>query len=145
MRRLIHHTLALLLGLAVLSSAALAAEGASVRALLISASKGKGASDPQLAQYVDNLKSTLPFDTFKLAGQGSASVSAAATINLPGGHRVQLSDASRSGDTIKIRVEWTQGNRQIMATSLTLQAGLPAIIGRGSGEGEVPVVLLIAR
>lgn len=145
MRRLIHLTLALVLGLAF-TSAAHAADGASVRALLISASKGKGASDPQLAEYVGTLKSTLPFDTFKLSGQGSASVSGqgTATISLPGGHRVQLSEGSRSGDAIKVKVEWTQGNRQIMSTALTLQSGVPAVLGRG-GEGEVPVVLLIAR
>lgn len=145
MRRLIHLTLALLLGLGALSSA-LAAEGTSVRALLINASKGKGASDPQLAEYVPTLKRTLPFDTFHLAGQGTASVSGqgSGSIGLPGGHRVQLSGGGRDGGGIKVRVEWTRGGETMMNTTLVLQPGIPAVLGR-AGDGEVPVVLLVAR
>lgn len=145
MRRLIQLTLALLLGALVTAPLARAADGASIRALLISASKGNGASDPRLAEYVPTLKRTLAFDTFKLVGQGSATVgNSAAAIALSGGHRLQLSGGERSGDGIKVRVEWTSGGREVISTSLTLQPGVPAVLGRG-GEGEVPVVLLIAR
>ena len=147
MRRLIHLTLALVLGLAALSSAARAADGASIQALLIIASKGKGASDPRLAEYEATLKRTLRFDTFKLAGQGSASVAgnnSSATITLGGGHRLQLRGGDRAGSGIRVRVEWTNGGREMMNTSLTLQPGIPAVLGSG-GDGEVPVVLVIAR
>lgn len=146
MRRLIQITLALLLGLIATSPFALAADGVSVQALLISASKGKGGSDPRLAEYEATLKRTLPFDTFKLTGQGSASLpgNGSATISLSGGHRLQLTGGGRAGSGIKVRVEWTGGGREIMNTSLVLQPGIPAVLGRG-GDGEVPVVLLIAR
>ena len=83
MRRLIHLTLALLLGVFVIAPIALAADGATVQALMITASKGKGASDPRLAEYEATLKRTLPFDTFKLTGQGSASVSGSNTDRPP--------------------------------------------------------------
>lgn len=147
MRRLIHLTLALLLGIVATAPVALAADGASVQALLISASKGGKGSDPALAPYEATLKRTLPFDTFKLTAQGSASVSGAksnASISLGAGHRIQLSGVTRADDGIKVRVEWTKGGEAMMSTSLTLQPGVPAVLGR-AGDGEVPVVLLIAK
>lgn len=147
MRRLIHLTLALFLGVLAAAPAALAADSASVQALLVFASKGKGASDARLAEYEATLKRTLPFDTFKLAGQGSASVSgpnSTARISLGSGHQLQLSGGDRAGKGIKVRVEWTSGGRELMNTSLVLQPGIPAVLGRG-GDGEVPVVLLIAK
>lgn len=145
MRRLIHLMLALWLGVVATSAAALAADGASVQALLISASKGKGGSDPRLAEYESTLKRTLPFDTFKLVSQGSAAVAGGGkgTISL-GGHRLELSGGERTGGGIKVRVEWTQGGRTLMNTEFTLQPGVPVVMGRG-GEGEVPVMLLIAK
>lgn len=147
MRRLMHLSLAVFCALLATVPAAMAAGAASVQALLISASKGKGASDPRLADYEATLKRTLPFDTFKLMGQGSAAVSGGnsnAAIGLPGGHRLQVSGGDRAGNGIKVRVEWTSGGREVMNTSLVLQPGIPAVLGRG-GDGEVPVVLLIAR
>jgi hypothetical protein len=139
-------TFALLLGFAAIAPSALAADSASVQALLITASKGGGGSDPALAPYEATLKRTLPFDTFRLAGQGSASVSGngRATISLPGGHRVELSGGDRGGGGIKVNVEWKKGGEVVMATALTLRPGVPAVLGRG-GDGDVPVVLLVAR
>jgi hypothetical protein len=147
MRRLIHLILALVLAVVLTARAARAAEGASVQALLIIAAKGKGGSDPRLAEYEATLKRTLRFDTFKLAGQGSAAVSGGnsnASINLGGGHRVQIGGGDRAGAGIRVRVTWTNGSREMMNTSLTLQPGIPAVLGSG-GDGEVPVVLVIAR
>lgn len=147
MRRLIPLTLALLFAVALSGPAARAADSTSVQALLILASKGQGGSDPRLAEYEATLKRTLRFDTFKLAGQGSASVSggsASASINLGGGHRVQIAGGDRAGAGIRVRVTWTNGGREMMNTSLTLQPGIPAVLGSG-GDGEVPVVLVIAR
>ena len=147
MRRLLQLTLALLLAAFALPPHALAAESTSVQALLISASKGKGASDPRLAPYEATLRRTLPFDTFKLVGQGSASVSGAgarASVSLSGGHRLQLSGGERADSGIKVRVEWTHNGRDVISTALTLQPGVPAVLGRGR-EDDAPVVLLIAR
>lgn len=146
MRRLIHLTLALALAALAFPGAAVAADTTSVRALLINASKGGGGSDPRLAPYEATLKRTLPFDTFKLAGQGSANLAGGgdAAISLGGGHRIELAAGEKSGRGIRVRVEWTHNGRTVMATSLTLQPGVPAVLGRG-GEGEVPVVLVIAK
>ena len=146
MRRLIYLMLAALLGLIATSSSAFAADGTSVQALLITASKGKGGSDPRLAPYEATLKRTLPFDTFKFSGEGSASIAGngRATIRLTGGHQLQLTGGERAGDGIKVRVEWTNGGREVISISMTLQPGIPAVLGRG-GEGEVPVILLIAK
>ncbi len=147
MRRLTYLMLALLLfGVLAMSPGAFAADRASVHALLISASKGKGGSDPRLASYEATLKRTLPFDTFKLVSEGSASVSGSgkSALSLSGGHRLELSGGERAGGGIKVRVEWTQGGRTLMNTEFTLKAGVPVVMGRG-GEGEVPVVLLIAK
>ena len=146
MRRLIPFTLALCLGL-IATGLAAPAQNASIHALLIIAAKGKGNSDPRLAEYEATLRRTLRFDTFKLAGQGSASVSGAnsrASISLGSGHKLQLSGGDRAGGGIRVRVEWTHGGREVMNTALTLQPGIPAVLGSG-GDGEVPVVLVIAR
>lgn len=146
MRRLIQPMLAVLLGVFVLPSATYAADSVSVHAILITASKGKGGSDPRLADYEATLRRTLPFDSFKFAGEGSASVSGGgrATVSLGGGHRLELSSGDRAGSGVKVRVQWTNGGREVLSTSLTLQPGVPAVLGRG-GEGEVPVILLIAK
>lgn len=136
MRRLIHLTFTLLLAAFALAPFAHAAGAPTVHALLIAGSKGGGASDPRLAKYEANLKSSMPFDTFKLLGEGSGN----SVIALPNGHRVQLSEGERSGNSIKVRIQWTQGGNERMNTQFTLTAGSPAILGR-SGE----FLLLIAN
>ena len=93
MRRLIHLTLTLLLAAFALAPLARAAGAPSVHALLIAGSKGGGASDPRLSRYEANLKSSMPFDTFKLLGEGSGD----SVIALPNGHRIQL-DSVRGGE-----------------------------------------------
>lgn len=145
MRRLILVTLvASLFSLA--AAKAHAAGTVAVQAILVLASKGSGTSDPRLSEYEATLKRTLRFDTFKLAGQGTAALDtpSGATIALGAGHRLQLAGGERSGGGIKVRVTWTNGGREMMNTSLTLRPGIPAVLGSG-GDGEVPVVLVIAR
>ncbi len=136
MRRLIHLTAYLLLAAFALAPFARAAGAPSVHALLIAGSKGGGPSDPRLARYEANLKSAMPFDTFKLLGEGSGS----SVISLPNGHRLQLSEGARDGNKLKFRIQWTQGGNERMNTQFTLTAGAPAILGR-SGE----FLLLIAN
>ncbi len=139
-------TLALVAGL--LTPAATAADGASVNALLITASNQKGGSDRRLAAYEATLRRNLPFDTFRLAGEGSARVGAGgrASISLGRGHQLALQSEAGRGAGIRLKVDWTSGGKTLMSTSLTLQPGVPAVLGRrGGDDGEVPVVLLIAR
>lgn len=147
MRRMILVTLVAVFLAAAAGGTARAAGSVGVQALLVLASKGPGGSDPRLAEYEATLKRTLRFDTFKLAGQGTAALGGGkdgATVALGGGHRLQLSGGERSGGGIKVRVTWTNGSREMMNTSLTLRPGIPAVLGSG-GDGEVPVVLVIAR
>jgi hypothetical protein len=141
MKTIVRFAFAFLLGTLALSTAHAADAGASIQAVLISASKGGGPSDPRVAQYEANLKRSLPFDTFKFVAEGSAAGNG--TISL-GGHRVELSGVERAGGEIRVRVKWSGGGRELMNTALTLRPGVPAVLGRG-GEGEVPVVVLIAR
>jgi hypothetical protein len=144
--RLIHIVAVLALASAALPATSLAAERTSVQALLISASNRKGGSDPKLAAYESTLRRNLPFNTFRLTGEGTASVAASgrASLALGHGHRLELQNDGGSG--IHLKVQWLSGNKTLINTSLALQPGVPAVLGRrGSDEGEVPVVLLIAR
>ena len=121
--------------------------GGSVHALLITASNRKGGSDPKLADYESTLRRNLPFDTFRLTGEGSTAIAGGgrATISLGRGHRLEL-ESEKGGGGIRLKVQWMNGNKSVMSTSLTLRPGVPAVLGRrGGDEGEVPVVLLIAR
>jgi len=86
-------TLALLAALLAAPRPAAAAEGrASVHAIVVIASKQKGPSDPRLAPYEDNLRSSLGRESFRFVGDGSATVSAggSAQLSLPGGHELEL-------------------------------------------------------
>lgn len=126
---------------------AVAADGASVDAILIIASTEKGNSDPRLAKYEATLRGNLPFESFRYAGDGSTSVSAGgrATLTLGRGHRLELEGEKSSGRGIRVKVRWLDGGRELMETMLVLQPGVPAVLGRRGGEAEVPVVLVIAR
>lgn len=146
--RLIPFLLALALAVGAASTAARAADGAAVTALLINASNQKGGADRRLAAYEATLRRNLPFDTFRLAGEGSGHVNAGGrtTVSLGRGHQLTLQGEAGRGPGIRLKVEWTGGGRTLMNTSLTLQPGVPAVLGRrGGDDGEVPVVLLIAR
>lgn len=146
--RLIPLILAFVFIHATLAPRGAAADGASVQALLISASNQKGASDPRLSDYESTLRRNLPFDTFRLSGQGTATVTAGgrAGIALARGHRLELTSEPGGGPGIHLKVQWLNGNATVMSTSLTLKPGIPAVLGRrGGDDSEVPVVLLIAR
>jgi hypothetical protein len=145
--RIIHPTLAAIVMFCALGLRCIAADETAVQALLISASNQKGGSDPKLAAYENTLRRNLPFDTFRLIGEGTASVSAGkrSALSLGRGHRLELQRESGGGSGIRIAVEWKNGDKVVMSTSLTLQPGVPAVLGRRGDEGEVPVVLVIAR
>ncbi len=145
--RLIQHTLALVLTIIALTPDVRAADGGSVRALLIGASNQKGGSDPKLAEYEATLRRNLPFDTFRLTGEGATTIASGgrASISLGQGHRLEL-ESEKGANGIHLKVQWMNGSKSVMSTSLTLKPGVPAVLGRrGGDEGEVPVVLLIAR
>ncbi|MBL9199210.1 MAG: hypothetical protein JNL39_01835 [Opitutaceae bacterium] len=117
-----------------------------VRAILVYASNKKGGVDRRLAAYADNLKRNLPFDTFRFGGEGASTLSKGghATITFAGDHRVELQDDP--GDGLRLKAYWMKSSEVIISTTLTLVPGVPGVlVRRGAGDGEVPVVLLIAR
>ncbi|MDO8540392.1 MAG: hypothetical protein Q7S40_08110 [Opitutaceae bacterium] len=136
-----------LCALAISGPVAHAADGVSVRAILIIASNAKGASDPKLAPYEATLRRNLPFESFRYAGEGSASVSAGgqAKLSLGRGHRLELDSEKGGGRGIRVKVRWTDDGRELMTTALVLQPGVPAVLGRRGDQAEVPVVLMIAN
>jgi hypothetical protein len=131
----------------IFAPAAHAAEGTAIRAILIIASNTKGQSDPKLAPYEATLRRNLPFESFRFAGEGAASVSGGgqASLTLGRGHRLELDGERGSGRGIRVKVRWLDGNRELMTTALVLQPGVPAVLGRRGEEAEAPVVLVIAQ
>lgn len=125
-----------------------AAGSSSVHAILITASNQKGGADPRLAPYEATLRRNLPFESFRYVGEGSAAVaaSARATLSLGRSHRLELEGEKSDGRGIRVKVKWFDGGRELMSTTLVLQPGVPAVLGRrGGNEAEVPVVILTAR
>jgi hypothetical protein len=145
--RLIHFTFALLLAAFVLPMAT-AADGASVRAVLITATNLKREADPKLAEFEAELQRNLPLSSFRYVGESAASVPAGGhtTVSLPRGHRLEIEAERGGGRGIRIKVQWLNGRTVVFNTGLTLQPGVPAVLGRRpSGDGETPIVILIAR
>lgn len=145
----------LILALAVASaftlggSPARAAEGVSVRAILISASPQKGKSDPKLAPFEATLRRILRFETFRAVGEASARVSEGgrATLTLAQGHRLELSGDRTGARETRVRLRWRQGNRDLMDTALALPAGRPAVLGGPAhgDKGDVWAVIIIVN
>jgi hypothetical protein len=141
--RIIKLTLALLLASGALLPAVRAAEAVSVRAILIMASNAKGAADPRLAPFEATLQRNVPESSFRYVAEGSASVpgSGTATISLGNGYSVEL----QGRGSPQLAVTWKQGNRTMVPTQ-ELQRGGTALLGRRpSTDGEVPIVLVIAK
>ena len=137
---------ALLLAVAVVPSRAAAADQVSVRAILVIASNAKGAADAKLAPYEAVLQRNVPESSFRFAGEGSVSVSGSgkATISLGQGHRIEL--IREAGGGIRLKVQWMNGDRLVIGTGIVFEPGVPVILGRrSSGDGDVPIVLLIAK
>lgn len=145
--RFIPFTFLFACALLALAPALRAAEGASVRAILITATNLKREADPKLAPYEAELQRNLPLSSFRFVGEGSATVAPGgrATISLSRGHRVELV-SERGGGGIRLKVQWTSGGAAVMNTSLTLQPGVPVVLGRRpSDDKETPIILLVAR
>lgn len=146
--RLIPFILTLVLGLSVLAPAIRAADNASVRAILITATNLKREADPKLAPYEAELQRNIPLSSFRYVGEGATAVSAGdkAVIALDRGNRVEFQGERSGGRGIRLKVVWQSGRTVVMNTTLTLQPGVPAVLGRRpSGDGETPIILLIAR
>jgi hypothetical protein len=143
-------TLALSLAIATLAlpRTGFAADGVSVHAILIIASKEKAPADARLAPYEATLQRNLPESSFHYAGEGSASVTGTsrAQISLDPNHRVELQGGSKDAEGFLIKVQWMNGRTLVMNNSFTFQPGVPVVLGRRpSGDGDVPIIILIAK
>ena len=126
--------------------AAKGAKAATVQAILITASNKKGGVDRKLATYEADLRRNLPFDTFRYVTEGTVPLpnGGRATIPFAGNHRLELEDDPSEG--LSLKVFWMNGSEVVIRTTLTLNPGVPAVLlRRGATDGDVPVVLLIAR
>ncbi len=136
--------------LAVTRTATLAADGAhaNVRALLVLASNQRGASDSRLADYEPTLRRILRFESYKLAGEGSAALATGAksTVRLARGHVLELEMDKSEGKAVRVKVSWLEGRRSLMNTGLALRPGVPAVLGGPANgkDGEVWAVILVA-
>lgn len=144
-------TVRLLLGLLVLAMLlvpARAAERTSLRAILVSASNAKGPSDQRLAAYEPTLRSILRFESYHFLGEGSVSlaVPAQGTLSLGQGHRLEVETEASGKGTIRVRVSWLDGDRELMQTVISQRSGVPAVLGGPRrGNGEVYAVIVIGR
>lgn len=140
---------AVLLVCSALPHSAAAANPTTVLAILINASNEKGPADPRLAPYEGPLQRNLPESSFRYVGEGSASLAGAdsrATIALGGGHRVEIDGEPGAGNGIRLKLQWMNERNVVMRGTFTLQPGVPIVLGRRpSGNGQVPIVLVIAR
>ncbi|WP_414660412.1 hypothetical protein [Horticoccus sp. 23ND18S-11] len=144
----IHLAFALLLAvLACPHPVTAAAGGASVRAILITATNQKQEADPKLDAFEAELQRNLPLSSFRYVAEGSSAITAGghAAITLGRGHRLDL-EGDKGGGGIRVKVQWFNGKSVVMNTTLTLQPGVPAVLGRRpSGDGDTPIIILIAR
>lgn len=126
-----------------------AADGgrANVRAILVLASNQKGASDARLSAYEPTLRRILRFESYKLAGEGSAALAGGkASVSLGHGHSLELEPEKGDGRGVRLKVNWLDGGRSLINTGLVLRPGVPAVLGGPSSgkEGEVWAVILVA-
>ncbi len=146
--RLVPFALVVAAALAAFATRLPAADNATVRAILINATNLKREADPKLAPYEAELQRNLPLSSFRYVGEGAAAISAGgrATVTLAGGHRLELEGERSGGRGIRLKVQWLSGRAVVMNTVLTLQSGVPAVLGRRpSNDRETPIILLIAR
>lgn len=119
-----------------------------VRAMLVLASNQKGATDGRLADYEPTLRRILRFESYKLVGEGAASLGGAgrSSVKLGRGHSLEFAAEKSDGKGVRLKVNWQDGGRSLMNTGLVLRPGVPAVLGGpASGKGgEVWAVILVA-
>jgi hypothetical protein len=134
--------------LAALAPAADAADGASVHGILVYASNAKAPADPRLAPYEGPLQRNLPESSFRFAGEGSANFggSDSTHLDLGSNQRLEIEREAGRGAGIHLKLRWMNGSKVVLSGTFSLQPGVPVILGRRpSGDGDVPIVLVIAR
>jgi hypothetical protein len=145
--RIIKLTVSLLLATLALSAAVRAAETASVHAILIMATNEKTAADPKLAPYEAELQRNAPESSFRFVAERSATVAVGGrtTISLGGGHRLEVE--REKGGALRLKMQWFNEAKSVIGPiTVNAQSGVPIMLGnRPPGDGQVPIVLVIAK
>lgn len=118
------------------SQAAQARGGATVRAILVTASREKGGTDRRLAPYEAILKNTLRYESYQFVGENSTTVpnGGKASLNVQGAHLELQSE----GGTIFVR--GGKGGASISP------GGPGAVISMGGAEnGGMRAIIVVAN
>ena len=135
------HLIFTLLVVAFTAHPASAADTTRVTAILVIASNERGPSDPRLAPYEANLKRTLRYESFRFAGEGSATVVAggSATLSLPNNNRLSLQAEKGDGPGVRVKVSYG-------STDVVIPPGKTVIIaGRPAPGGQISAVIVMAN
>lgn len=128
-----------------------AAPQAKLQAILITASNERGGqSDRRLAAYESTLRRVLRFESFAFQGSDTATIRTGAAVDLVIGQGHELAVQASGDNAYSLRIRWADkvGGRTLMNTGVTLQPGMPFVIGglpTGRQAGEVYAVILVAR
>ncbi len=118
------------------------ANRATINAILVIASNERGPTDQKLAPYEANLKRTLRYESFRFAGEGSASVSAGGTavVSLPNNNRLEVQAERSDGRGVRLKVRYGGTDVMIPPGKTVILAGRPA-----GKSGEISAVIVTAE
>ncbi len=121
------------------------AQNANVSATLIFASSQGDRIDPALKAYEGNLKRLFKYSSYTLQGRSNAAlnVPGEATINLGGGHKVELRAQPSDGRKIRLSVRWTNARRMLFDTTINQDRGKPLILGGPSAPSQNGNLILV--
>lgn len=127
-------------------SPALAAEPASLQAVLVAASNVERPADPALERYLPTLRRVLRFASYRRVGEGRVSVAVpgAGTVGLGGEQQLRVNVEEADGERLRVRAEWRDGDRVLMNTVLVLRRGVPAVLGGPPRGDEVLALIVVA-
>lgn len=133
-------TLFCITGLAMVASPA---HAITVKATLIEASNAAAAPDERLKDYTPNLKRIFRYKSFRLIDSGSTKV------NVPGagaigvnGHQIKFNTEPSQQGRIRMAIDWRQGKRQLMQTTVSAARSTPTALGGPSTEGGKLILVL---
>jgi len=135
----------------ICASHAVAAEQASLRGILISASNAKRETDRRLAAYEPTLRSFLRFESYRYLGEDRTMLKASekSELLIGDGLRLEIETEKADGQSVHIRVRWvTGGGKRLLGGTFVLRpGGAPVLLGGPPTEnpGEVYAAILLAR
>ena len=128
-----------------LSSTSANAQQTSVGATLIFASSQGEGIDPALRAYESNLKRLFKYSSYQLRGKSNARINipGKASMNLGGGHRVELDAQGSTGNKVRLSVKWSNQRRMLFNTTINQDKGKPIILGGPSAPSQNGNLILV--